>query len=292
MLNRYFQGFKVLSEQNLVESLIVESIQMFGIDIFYLPRKLNNLNTILGEDVNSSFPGAFAVEMYLETPEGLINPYTITDKLGFNMPRETKFLVSRKRFQSVLDNSGVYATQYTYGTFGTGLTLGSTASTQDGIYDGMQLQATSGTQQGLSRNIVYYVGSTQTPTFDFPWATNPVSGDTYRIRNVNIRPLEGDLIYFPFTHEFYEVKSVLDFTSPAFYQLGRNYTWSLVVEKFVSSWEDISTGFSQIDNINDQLETLDPDGLSIAEKQKDNVILDNDPDIDHDESNPFSQNKY
>ena len=42
---------KVKSEQNLYEDIIIESMKIYGQDVYYLPRTIVNENTILGEDV-------------------------------------------------------------------------------------------------------------------------------------------------------------------------------------------------------------------------------------------------
>jgi neck protein len=96
--NKYFQNFTAESEQNLVEDLLVESIQIFGVDTYYLPRKLNNLDVLLGEDPSSSFERAYQIEMYFGRPEGFENNSAMIDSLGYFLPKEAKFLVSRKRF--------------------------------------------------------------------------------------------------------------------------------------------------------------------------------------------------
>ena len=36
-------------EQNLIQDLVNEQIRMFGSDVFYLPRKIINKDTILGK---------------------------------------------------------------------------------------------------------------------------------------------------------------------------------------------------------------------------------------------------
>jgi hypothetical protein len=34
----------------LIENLMIESIKTYGIDVYYLPKTLNNEDTLLGED--------------------------------------------------------------------------------------------------------------------------------------------------------------------------------------------------------------------------------------------------
>ena len=63
--NRYFKQ-KVRSEQNLFEDLVIESLQMFGQDVYYLPREIVNKDKIFLDDVPSRFSDAYKVEMYIE----------------------------------------------------------------------------------------------------------------------------------------------------------------------------------------------------------------------------------
>ena len=66
------------------------------------------------------------------------------------------------------------------------------------------------------------------------------------------RPFEGDLIYFPLAKKFFEIKFV-EHENP-FYQLGKNYVYSLSVELFQYSEENINTQLEDIDSAVDARE--------------------------------------
>ena len=51
----YFSKFDHTNEQTLLENIIVESIRVYGHDVYYLPRTKENLDSIFGEDSLSSF---------------------------------------------------------------------------------------------------------------------------------------------------------------------------------------------------------------------------------------------
>lgn len=68
------------------------------------------------------------------------------------------------------------------------------------------------------------------------------------------RPAEGDLIYFPLTKSFLEIKKV-DANDP-FFQAGKLYVFKLQCELMQFSSEVVDTGVSEIDTITDNL-TLD-----------------------------------
>ena len=58
-------------EQSTLESLITESIQIYGIDNYYLPQTLTNSNSLFGEDFGtSSYNIAYPLEMYVKNVDG------------------------------------------------------------------------------------------------------------------------------------------------------------------------------------------------------------------------------
>lgn len=65
--NKYFKFLANPNEQELLNGLIEEAIQIYGMDTIYLPRQLQAEDKILGEDVLSKFSEIFEMEMYFET---------------------------------------------------------------------------------------------------------------------------------------------------------------------------------------------------------------------------------
>ena len=69
MLNPFFlQGSK--TEQGLLQDLINETIQMHGVDVYYLPRQYVTKRTVIREVIESKFSAAFPIEAYVDTYEG------------------------------------------------------------------------------------------------------------------------------------------------------------------------------------------------------------------------------
>ena len=56
--NYYFENFENSGEQNLVEDLVIESIKIYGMDVWYIPRTLVAKDDILNEDDLSTFDNA------------------------------------------------------------------------------------------------------------------------------------------------------------------------------------------------------------------------------------------
>jgi hypothetical protein len=69
------------------------------------------------------------------------------------------------------------------------------------------------------------------------------------------RPAEEDLLYFPLTKSFFEIKYV-EVKDP-FFQVGKLYVYKLECELFQYSHEQISTEIAEIDNIIDKYEQGD-----------------------------------
>jgi len=85
-----------------------------------------------------------------------------------------------------------------------------------------------------------------------------------------VRPMEGDLIYFPLSNSIFEVNHV-EHENP-FYQLGKLHTYKLTVELFTYSHEKFDTGHGAIDRI-----TTDRDARSELERA-DNFDIQNEAD--------------
>ena len=67
--NVYFSQ-AVKSEQDLYEDLIVESLKIYGQDVYYIPRTVVNRDGIFGEDPSSKFDDAYLIEAYIENTDG------------------------------------------------------------------------------------------------------------------------------------------------------------------------------------------------------------------------------
>ena len=99
-LNHYFSQ-KVRSEQQLYEDLIIESLKIYGQDVYYLPRTIVNQDRLLGEDIPSKFGSAYKVEMYIENTEGFDGEGDLFTRFGVEIRDAATFIVSRRRWEHV-----------------------------------------------------------------------------------------------------------------------------------------------------------------------------------------------
>ena len=102
--NTYFtQG--TTGEQDLVGSLVVEQIKMFGKDVYYIPRTLVKSDDTFGEDTLSKFTGAFLLEAYIEDASGFRGDGDMFSKFGVRISDQVTFIVSRTRFTEAVDDN-------------------------------------------------------------------------------------------------------------------------------------------------------------------------------------------
>lgn len=168
--NFYFNNFQSSQEQLLLENLIIEAIKIYGEDMFYIPRKINNYDALYTEDDSSSYEQAFSLEFYIKSVDGFSGDGNFMSKFGLEIRDQVVFSVAQRVFS---EEVGSYTTQ--------------------------------------------------------------------------VRPQEGDLIYFPLNKKCFQIKYVNK--QEMFYQLGGLQTWEMTCELFEYSNEKFSTGIPEIDSI-------------------------------------------
>lgn len=166
--NFFFNNFQASQEQLLLENLIIESIKIYGQDMMYIPRKLNNYDDVYGADDQSSYEAAYPIEIYIKSVDGFTGDGEFMSKFGIEIRNQVVFSVAQRVFN---EEVGEFTTQ--------------------------------------------------------------------------VRPNEGDLIYFPLNKKCFQIKYVNKFEM--FYQLGALQTWEMTAELFEYSGELLNTGIPEID---------------------------------------------
>ena len=168
-----FRAIGSAQEQKTIENLIVETIEIYGQDIYYVPRTIVNKDTVFGEDSDTKFESAKAIRAYVNNVEGWEGQGELLSKFGVRIEDKTTFIFSRDKFKEHVDDSTVL--------------------------------------------------------------------------NVEGRPNEGDLIWFPVTKHLFQIMFVE--AEKPFYQLGKGYVWECQCELFEYSDEEIDTGITDLDAI-------------------------------------------
>jgi hypothetical protein len=105
-VNVYFsQGTK--NEQFLIEDIIIESLKIYGNEVFYIPRTLVSLDNVLGEDRLSQFKTAFPIEMYFENVDSFGGQGAFIQKFGLVIEQSATLVVARRRWSQFIGRYGV-----------------------------------------------------------------------------------------------------------------------------------------------------------------------------------------
>lgn len=104
----FYNNFGASQEQEMLENLIIESIRIFGHDVYYIPRKLNNYDSIYGADDQSSYEQAILMEMYIKSFDGFKGDGNFMSKFGIEIRDQVMFSMSQRIFD---DEVGIVTTQ-------------------------------------------------------------------------------------------------------------------------------------------------------------------------------------
>jgi Virus neck protein len=238
MLNTYFNFQTATNEQHLVENLVIESIQIYGMDIQYIPKTLVDYDKIYGEDPQKAFNTIYTIESYFENIDGFMGDKNFLNQLGLNIDKQATFIIAKRRFdETLLDLNWQY--------YWNPLT---TYNINDALY---------------YKEGIVYISLINSNVGNEP----DISPTSWKIMS-QVRPYEGDLIYLPITHDIFEILFVEH--EEVFYQLGKIYVWKLTCEKFRFSHEKIDTGNTDVDSLATELEN---DNSIINDPLADNTII-------------------
>ena len=100
-LNPFFlQGSA--NEQYLIQDLINEQLKIYGIDVYYIPRKFIRTDNILKEVETSKFDDNFIIEAYLDNYEGYAPGSDLMTKFGLRLKNEINLIISQERFEEFI----------------------------------------------------------------------------------------------------------------------------------------------------------------------------------------------
>lgn len=98
-LNPYFknQGYK--PTQNLIDELSEESIKINGIDVVYIIKTTDKIDSIFGDNQLGKLKNSFNIEMYLKNARGFEGERDLVSKFGMEVKDNVTLIVSKKRFR-------------------------------------------------------------------------------------------------------------------------------------------------------------------------------------------------
>ena len=179
-VNGYFNNFpsqnRFNNEHMLMEDVIVESIQIMGHNIYYIPREsFDSGDMIFGEYSKSKFDRAYLIEAYIGNFAGFEGDQDFFSKFGLEIRETSNLIISRRSFANIVPST------------------------------------------------------------------------------IRQRPQEGDLLYIPVLQSLIEIKFVEQ--ELMFHSLGKRlpYVYEMRCEAFRYSQEEINTGVSEIDQVQEEV---------------------------------------
>ena len=112
MPTNVFFNHAVSTEQQLYEDLVVESLRLYGHEVFYLPREVVEEDTILNEDVQSKYGDAYSVEMYIENTDGFEGEGDLMSKFGIQIRDQATFVISLRSWERFISLDSNLATSF------------------------------------------------------------------------------------------------------------------------------------------------------------------------------------
>jgi hypothetical protein len=104
MKNFYFENYENSGEQNLIEDLVIESIKIYGIDCWYLPRKALNKDSLMNEMASSIVEGAYMIEMYVKNVDGFEGEGDFLSKFGLQIRDSMTLTVANRTFEAEISS--------------------------------------------------------------------------------------------------------------------------------------------------------------------------------------------
>jgi hypothetical protein len=96
--NFFFNNFSSSQEQRLIESLIIESIKIYGQDMYYITRAEGQVDDLLNEDPTRSYNRAIPCEFYIKNVEGFGGQGDFLSKFNLEIRDQITLTVARRVF--------------------------------------------------------------------------------------------------------------------------------------------------------------------------------------------------
>ena len=97
--NVFFQNYDYFNEQQLIDDLVIESIQIYGVDTVLLTRSIQAADAILNEDDLSIFDQAYDLEMYVKNVDGFEGEGDFLSRFGLQIRDSVTFTIAIRTFE-------------------------------------------------------------------------------------------------------------------------------------------------------------------------------------------------
>lgn len=100
----FFNNFQSSQEQLLIENLIIESIKIYGLDMYYIPRIYKNKDEIYGNDAVSEYNKSYFVDMYIKDVNGFQGEGDFLSKFNLQIRDQVTLTIARRTFFDEIGN--------------------------------------------------------------------------------------------------------------------------------------------------------------------------------------------
>lgn len=97
--NVFFSNYNFFNEQQLIDDLVIESIQIFGVDTYYVTRTSAAFDHIMNEDRLTIFDAAYQMDMYVKSVDGFQGEGDFLSKFGLQIRDQVTFTVAYRTFE-------------------------------------------------------------------------------------------------------------------------------------------------------------------------------------------------
>ena len=101
-MRNYYIRDNVRSEQNLYEDIVIESLKIYGQDVYYLPRDTVFEDRVFGDEIPAQYNSSYKIEMYIDNIEGFDGEGDLFTRFGVEIRDEATFVVSRRRWNQTV----------------------------------------------------------------------------------------------------------------------------------------------------------------------------------------------
>ena len=98
--NFFFNNFTSSAEQDLISDLVLESIKIYGLDVYYIPKREINKDTLYREDSLVEYTTSYLIDMYVKNVEGFEGEGDFLSKFNIEIRDQITFTVSKRNFES------------------------------------------------------------------------------------------------------------------------------------------------------------------------------------------------
>jgi hypothetical protein len=97
--NVFFRNYDNTYEQNLIDDLVIESIQIYGLDLFYISRTIGAEDKILNEDDLPLYEDYYEFEAYVKNVDGFEGEGDFLSKFGLQIRDSVTLTVAIRTFE-------------------------------------------------------------------------------------------------------------------------------------------------------------------------------------------------